>query len=261
MSKIFIPILIIILIVSCEKDDFDLEKTGNIKTKYVYSSSENTDPYSFTTYSYDSRWNLVKKLLSDNPKPIYASYTYDYNENEELVNKKHFFKLGENYPDQTESSFSLVEEFKYTYSNNKTIELEYNETELTDSTVYIYTSNQLLSETHFDINDQTEWSIYYEYNSNNNLIKETSLPSGNYIIHEYKNSKIQKSTSYDSNGTLISELVFIYSNIENTEIIETYNGDFLSEKTTIKNGNVIEYIRYHPTFPGAEWYCHRYEYF
>jgi len=260
VKRTVISIFVIILIVGCGKDNFELEKEGKIKMKYFYSNSSDTDPYSFTTYSYDSDWNLVKELISDAPKPIWAFYIYLYNDNGELINKKHYAKLGENYPDQTESSFTLLEEFKYVHFSNKTIEMEYYESELTDSIISEYFSNLLISESHYDIIDQTETIITYEYDTNGNFIKETSLPDGDYSVYFYENSKVQKTLSYNSNDSLLSETIFIYTEIGDNEITETFVGDFLYDKTTKENGNIIEYIRYHPTFFG-EWYCHRYEYF
>ena len=41
---------------------------------------------------------------------------------------------------------------------------------------------------------------------------------------------------------------------------ESYINDFLSERKTYENGNVTEYIKYHPTKPG-EWSFSKYVYF
>jgi hypothetical protein len=66
------------------------------------------------------------------------------------------------------------------------VELEYRRNELTDSVVYTYMDNLLISEYHYDLEGGTGWSIIYEYNSNNNLIKETSNPDGTYTINSYE---------------------------------------------------------------------------
>ena len=211
------------------------------------------------------RSNLIKELISDNPKPVYASYIYEYSNTGVLINKKYKAKEGNNYPDQTESEFSLIREYKYSYPDNKKIEKEYLNNELTDSVIYSYMNDLLISEYHYDLKNALDWSIIYEYDSNNNLIKETSNPEGTYAINSYEGSRITKTSEYDRNGSFIDENEFIYSKSEDKVIIETHHKvssvDFLSDKTTYKDGNVIEDIKYHPSFVGAEWYCYRYEYY
>ena len=269
MKQFIIYILISIFLLGCEKDEINIETTGKVKTIYTYSSSSSSSsdntPYAFTSFFYDDNWNLSKELISDNPKPIYASTTYEYYDNGKLLNKKYKVKLGENYPEQTESDFSLVREYKYAYLDNKKIEKEYRENELTDSVIYTYLTNLLTLEKHFDIKNQSEWSIAYEYNSDDNLVKRTSYPDGNYTFYFYENSKIQKTLQYDNSGSLLVENTFIYSELGDKEIVETYYkgtyGEYVSDKVTYKNGNIIETIKYHPTFQGAEWYCKRYEYY
>jgi hypothetical protein len=271
MKKILLMFFFSLLFFSCEKDptttgdEYNLQGTGKIKTKYIYSSSSEIEPYATNAYTYDENWNIRKILISDYPKPVFASYTYEYSDKGVLINMKYKAINGENHPDQTESDFTLIREYKYDYQGNNKIELEYRRNELTDSAVYAYINTLLVSENHYDLKDGTEWSIIYQYDSNNNLIKKTENPEGTYTINSFEGSRIVKSELYDQNGLLTVENEFVYYKSEGKVIVESHYkgtyGNFVSEKTTYKDGNVIEYIKYHPTFQGAEWFCYRYEYY
>jgi hypothetical protein len=271
MKKILLMFFFSLMFFSCNKensfqgDEFNIHGTGKIKTINIFSSSSDSEPYAFNSYSYDKNWNLKKVLISDYPKPLFASYTYEYSEKGVLLNKKYNAIEGVNYPDQTESDFILIREYKYSYQGNNKIELEYRRNELTDSVVYSYTNNLLISEYHYNLEDGTDWSIVYEYDSNKNKTKETLNPDGICTIFTYEGSVIKTSTEYDRNGSLLVELTFVYSKSNDKVIVESnYKGpygDFITEKTTYKDGNMIEYIKYHPTFQGEEWYCNRYEYY
>jgi hypothetical protein len=271
MKKILLMFFFSLLFFSCEKDptttgdEYNLQGTGKIKTKYIYSSSSEIEPYATNAYTYDKNWNIKKILISDYPKPVFASYTYEYSDKGVLLNKKYNAIEGANYPDQTESDFSLIREYKYSYLENKQIEKEYRNNKLTDSVVYSFMNNLLISEYHYDLDDGTDWNIIYEYDSNKNKIKETINPDGIYTIYTYEGSIIKKSTEYDRNGSLLVTITFTYSKSNDKVFVESHYkgtyGDFLSEKTTYKDGNVIEYIKYHPTFQGEEWFCYRYDYY
>jgi hypothetical protein len=271
MKKILLMFFFSLLFFSCEKDptttgdEYNLQGTGKIKTKYIYSSSSEIEPYATNAYTYDKNWNIKKILISDYPKPVFASYTYEYSDKGVLLNKKYNAIEGANYPDQTESDFSLIREYKYSYLENKQIEKEYRNNKLTDSVVYSFMNNLLISEYNYDLDDGTDWNIIYKYDSNKNKIKETINPDGIYTIYTYEGSIIKTSTEYDRNGSLLVTITFTYSKSNDKVFVESHYkgtyGDFLSEKTTYTDGNVIEYIKYHPTFQGEEWFCYRYDYY
>lgn len=265
MNRVIKYSLFLLLLISCEKDDFDLQKAGKLKTKYIYSSSTDSEPYSFTTYYYDDNWNLIKELISDYPKPVWASYTYEYSEDGQLSNKQRRAIEGLNSPDQTEADFILLWEKKYHYRDNKQIEVEYRRGTLSDSAIFIYEDDKIMAEYHYDVVEKNTWNIIYEYDSNNNLIKETINPDGEYTIYHYKGSKIDKVFNYNQNDSLLVENTYTYTQSNNKEIVEVnYKGpygEFISFKRTYEDGNLIEEIKYHPTFQGSEWYCLRYEYY
>ncbi len=255
----------LLLFISCQKGKFDVQKTGKLKAKYVYSSSTESHPYAFTTYYYDDNWNLVKELISDYPKPVFASFTYKYSINGQLLNKKYQAIEGINYPGQTESDFTLLWEKKYHYLDNKKIEEEYRNGILTDSVIYIYRNNLIMTEYHYDLGDLKRWSIIYNYDPNDNLIKKTSNPVGSYTVYHYTGSKIIKAMNYNQMDSLLVENTYTYTKKNNKEIVEVHYkgpyGEFISFKTTYKDGNIIEKITYSPTFIGSEWNCVKYEYY
>jgi len=147
---------------------------------------------------------------------------------------------------------------------NKIVEKRYIKNELTDSIIYSFTNNLLMSEYGYNFENSTEWSIIYEYDSNKNKIKKIENPDGIYTIYTYEGSNIRTTTEYDQSGSILVEITFTYSESDDKVIVESHYkgpyGDFISDKTMYKDGNVIEYVKYHPTKYG-EWYCCRYEYY
>lgn len=266
MKKISLALFFFLLLISCEKnsmvpeDENNLHGTAKIKTKYIYSSSLNIEPYATNTYTYDENWNLKKILIADFPKPIFASYTYEYADQGILINMKYKGIEGANYPNQTEAEFVLIREYKYSYRGNIKTELEYRKNVLADSTVYTYVDNLLISEYYYDLDGDLSYNRKYEYDSDKNLIKEIYSPENTYLLYTYECSRVIKTTEFDQNGTKIMENTYKYSKQDDKVIVELFIKDFLSQKSTYENGNIIEFIQYHPTMPG-EWYCYKYDYY
>jgi len=263
---------VILLLLSCEKEteptpdgeDYLLQGNGKIKTLYIYSSSSETEPYATNAYTYDENWNITKILISDYPGPVFASYTFEYSDEGVLINKKYKGIEGVNYPDQTEDDFVLIRESRYSYQGDKKIVLEYQGNVLKDRVVYTIQNDLVELEEHHNVTDGSEWSVVYQYDSNKHLIKKTENPEGLYALYFYDGSRMIRSENYDNHGVLTLEYEYAYSKSDDKVIVESYNkGNYrtsLSEKTTYKDGNVMEYIRFHPTFQG-EWFCHRYDYY
>lgn len=266
MKKTTIAFLFLLILISCEKNsvvpegEYNLHGTGKIKTKYIYSSSSNSEPYATNTYTYDGNWNLKKILISDYPKPIFASYTYEYSDLGVLLNKKYNGIEGANYLDQTESDFTLIREYKYSYRGDNKIELEYRKNALADSVVYTYKNNLLVSEYYYDLDGDLSYNRKYEYDSDKKLIKEIYSPENTYLLYAYEDSRVVKVTEFDQNGSNTMENTYKYSKQDDKVIVELFIKDFLSQKSTYENGNIIEFIQYHPTMPG-EWYYYKYDYY
>jgi hypothetical protein len=141
------------------------------------------------------------------------------------------------------------------------LELAYRKNALADSVVSTYMNNLLVSECYYDLDGDLSYNRKYEYDSDNKLIKETYSPEGTHLIYMYEGSRVVTETEFDQNGSKMMENTYSYTKSVGKVIVELYNKDFLSGKTTYKDGNVIEDIKYHPTFQGAEWYCYKYEYY
>ena len=265
MKTFFRLIIISIFLYSCDKNNIEVSPNAKVKTKYIYSSSTDLEPYSFTSYTYDHNWNLTKELISDYPKPVTSSYTYKYDSDGRLLIKKYNSINGYNHSNQTETAFSVIREYKYQYIDDLQIELIYKKGELYDSVIYKNYNDLVLEEHHFNQSRGTEWSIINEYDPDGNLLKKSELPDNIYTTYLYENSKIIKSNIYSSDNLLVVENTYSYTKSRDKEIVEIHYkgpyGEFISEKTTYNRGSIIEFIKYHPTFIGSEWYCHRFEYY
>jgi len=267
LKETIITFFFLLILLSCEKnsvvpeDEYNLHGTGKIKTKYIYSSSSSSEPYATNTYTYDGNWNLKKILIADYPKPVFASYTFEYSDQGVLINKQYRGIEGANYPYQTEDDFVLIREYIYSYRVNSKIELKYWFNKLADSTVYTYEDSLLTSMYFYDLDGDLSYNRKYEYDSDKKLIKETYSPENTYLLYTYESSRVIKVTEFNQNGSKIMENTFKYYKQDGKVIVEQYNiKNFLSQKSTYENGNIIEFIKYHPTMPG-EWYCYKYDYY
>jgi hypothetical protein len=139
--------------------------------------------------------------------------------------------------------------------------------ELDDSIVYVFESSLLIEERHFSNN--VEWGKLFEYNKDGKLHKTINLETGN-VTENY----------FDENGTLEKSFVIAGDEVHsiityerkingNQLMIRCYIEDshvntvepFLSSYKKFVNRKLVEYVKYHPTFSGSEWFCHRYEYY
>lgn len=261
MKTFFYLIIISFFIISCDKNDIEISPDAKVKTKYIYSSSTSPEPYAKTSYTYDYNWNIIKELNSDYPKPPTSSYTYQYDSQGRLINKKYNGKTGLNHSNQTEADFSVIREYKYQYIDDMQIELIYKDGELRDSASYKRVNDLVLEEHHYDLEDGQVWGISYKYDSDGKLTKKWETPDDLITIFEYEDSKLIRTISVNRFGQLQSEANYNYSLSGNNEIRECSYGEFLSERITYENGRMIEFIKYHPTFIGSEWWCYRYEYY
>lgn len=241
IQKIIISILFSFSLISCEKKEVNTEhivEERELKAKYIYSSSAAEKPYTTVLYYYNNG-KLVKELTTDCPISTCSSNIYQYSDDGKLSKKTYMAKEGLNQEGQTEADFSVIWETTYQYINNKTIEETYRDGQIINT-------------------------VIYEYDFGNRLVKEIHQSQKNYIIYKYDGAKIVRSLSYDVNDSLLMENIYTYRKAGDTEFVEIfYKGglrEYLSEKKTYKNGQITDYIKYHPTFLGQEWFYQRYEY-
>jgi hypothetical protein len=176
----------------------------------------------------------------------------------------HYFRTG-----TTTSPLAVSKIYSYTYpdANTKTEVIYNDEGERRDSVIYSYAGNLLTEEKHY--NHLGTWGSKYEYNSKGKLVKTTDLAiEGKFTIHSFDKKGRLNKTEGVVNGEVKSTAWYEYEIIRNTLVITMFSEDVYSRgerrpsaRKTYKNGKLVEYVLYHPTFPGSEWYCNRFEYY
>ena len=271
MGKIritWVILYVIPLLYSCQKEYLFPNAERKLKTKYTYASSKHKEPYARTDYYYDESWNLIKDIVVFKPDPITFKNTYKYMEGK-LIEKRHYgIPQGSSSIGLTESALTLYDKYLYAYpSVDVKIEKHYDMEEnlLKDSVVYEYMGESLVKESHYDRKGNFRWGKEYQYDQEGNLVKEVEYPEEMYSVYFYKNGKKIKVRQYDRNGSVMVENNYIYKKENGYDVVEVhysgYYGKFISSKSFYKNGLLVELIKYHPTFIGAEWVCYRYEYY
>lgn len=256
-------------VVEPEKTDPpDPEKDYKLKTETTYPNSRDTSRSTVTTFTYDAQWNLTKKLTSSFNQ-LLSAYTYEYSDDNKLSDMKFWAYSGQMKPDIKESDLLLRYECRYSYISNKKIEMRYSGNKLTDSTVYTYKGQLLIDELSHRLNSSDIKHVLYSYDSKDRLLKVTDSISSvglfSYTDYVYQDSQLYQERQQMVFDNYLIVKTYTYSTVENKRITEVHNedpyGDYLSERITYQDDKKIEYIKYHPTFPGQEWYCVRYEYY
>jgi hypothetical protein len=272
--KTKIILIFFVILTACQKKDVVPDMTNftgaknryKLKTEFGYSNPNDTVPNSFHEYTYDKNWNLLKILHSEYPKPLLASETHEYSNDNKLINKKYFSFSGVLHPDIKESDLHLAYECKYEYTGNKQIEKYFSDDILKYTTTYTYKNELILEELRYDHESSDIRHIYYQYDSKKNLtnILVTLLSVGifsntNYIYRDTLLYQELINYVFDARSVVNT---YKYSNIDNKKVVDVYTKEdeqpeYLSEKTTYMNGKKIEDICYN----NKECICRRFEYY
>lgn len=265
MNRLLTVGILLLLCISCERNEMIPPYAGKLKKTLHYSSSTEDEPYSFIEYFYDDKGQLVKEVFRWKPNYMFAYHIYEYSEEARLLKKRRqsiegssvrpFFKI-------------IYDKYDY-YSDNKQIEHEYKDDILTDSTVFIYDGDNLLGEYHYDVEKNSSWNITYEYDGNNNLIRKTEpgglYSGGTYTTYQYIGSTLDKVYNHAMDGSILVENTYSYRRSGNDEIVEIHykdpSGEFLSNKKLYRAGKLIEDIAYDSAFNYSERSCSRYKYY
>lgn len=243
-----------------------VEESGRLKREMNFSSSEDQTVESDIEFLYDGD-RLVKKIYNDynwNEPYILQKDSFIY-ENGKLLQMLHYFRRG-----APTSPFVLSETTYWYYPDEKTkIEVTYEDDgELDDSVIYVYDGDFLTEEKH--INHLGTWGTHFEYNSDGKLFKIFDIEDSMITINYFdENGLLEKTVAFEDEK---ERSVITYDREitgEDQVLIRCYllhkHLNWAEPKLTshkkFENGKMVEFVNYHPTFEGAEWWCVRYEYY
>ena len=242
------------------------EESSRLKKQLNYSSSEDETVNSDIEYIYEND-RLTEKIYTDfnwNEPYILQKDTFIY-ENGKLTQMLHYFRRG-----TPTSPLHLSETTYYYYPNeNSRVEVKYEDNgELDDSIVYIYEGALLIEDRYYTNNSY--WGAKYEYNAEGKPVKKTDLAGENPVFYYYnKNGALEKSIAFED-GEERSVSTYEREILRNNQLIIrcyilhlhlNWEEPFLTSHKKFSDGRLVEFVNYHPTFPGSEWFCHRYEYY
>ena len=256
-------------------DDTTEDTTAQQREKYDVYVSKATLYYGedkigeITYYEYDDNYNLIHQYTVNTDDEYLSEYTYEYNENGDLLsrvikfNDKHYeTKINEYYEDGTLSKCTM-----YTGSECELDEItEYDENgnEISFNMVryglfieYTYDeNNRVLTRKTYD-EDELSLDIKYTYLDDENIVEiytvdtEYDYPKYEKICYyEDERVKIKESWNIDDNGEYIDHRWTEYEYNDNNELIleRKYTRDDAYGDITYKydeNGRVIEEIQYY----------------
>jgi len=245
VSKILIilGVIIVALFSTCEKGDiFNPQSENNafLKRKTIYNSLfPNTIPLIYE-YQYDDYGNLIKELNFEREDKHLARYfTYEYNNNNQLVLKEFF---SENF-DNDESSYEVIVKYTYQYENNKLKkQIKYRKTPNQENDFYIHEVhsykylNDNLTEEVIDYEQTGSQSKYlFEY-ENNNLIKKTR-----YLF--YSDDIFKYVWKYDNYNRKIKEIKYC-NNVEYQNTIFEFSDNKMINARVYNGEGFLEEINY-----------------
>ncbi|HEY5124471.1 MAG TPA: hypothetical protein VIK14_12120 [Ignavibacteria bacterium] len=197
--------LIMFVLLSCQKDDSNLNSTHtNAKLKQVllFSNIDSQDPISIVEeYEYDDNWKISKVS-----SPMYTNGTivgtikydvYEYNESGQLIKIMNY-----NANIYSPTGFINLKNTTFTYSTEGTKikeTIEYPLGGITEYSDFEY-QNGLLSKIEKYSGNKLESYTEFQYDKSDKLIKETLYTSDDqcisYTIHSYTGSLQTKSDLY-----------------------------------------------------------------
>jgi hypothetical protein len=242
------------------------EESGRLKRQLNFSDSEDETVGSDIEYIYKNN-RLTEKIYTDynwNEAYILQKDTFIY-ENGKLIKMFHYFRSG-----TPISPMLLSKTTSYYYPNENTrIEVTYKANgSLDDSIVYVYEGALLIEDRFYSGNGS--WGSKYQYNAKGKPVKKTDLASENPVVYYYDEKGALEKTilfegeeertivNYEREARRNNELV-IRCNLLHLNL--NWDEPFLTSHKVFKEGKLIEFVQYHPTFKGSEWFCTRYEYY
>ena len=243
-TRLFFRSLVVVIALSaCSKEDiFNPQSENNalLKCKTIYNSLfPNTIPRIYE-YQYDDYGNLIKELNFEREDKHLARYfTYEYNNNNQLVLKEFF---SENF-DKDESNYEVIVKYTYQYENNKLKkQIKYRKTQNQENNFYIhevhsykYLNDNLIEEVinYEQTGSQSKYLFEYE---NNNLIKKTR-----YLF--YSDDIFKYVWKYDNYNRKIKEIRYC-NNVEYQKTIFEFSDNKMINARVYNDEGFLEEINY-----------------
>jgi hypothetical protein len=285
--KILLLLTLLPLAISCDEteirptmDNYRLIKILN------YSSTSASLPYSFVTFEYDDRGNLIKESMFDYPGTLFTYRLYEYSNNNKLRRKQTFdgvvghLTLG-GYVDYFYDNGNLIREewyradatLFYTVHNEfegNNLSTTYKENDdlgIHHLYKYTYEKNRLVSEAVFMYDQLLDNFSNYFYDDENRLVKTQHFNQDSILISQIEkvytgsDNLPDEELSFSANGELMSRTLLAYDGWGNPVGCSVDGYATCAVFTRKYNGKLLlEEIRYHPGFACAEWAVTRYEY-
>ncbi len=229
----------------CRKDEpiIPHDETPKLKIESYFGTLTDTIPWTYNLYEYDNSGNLIRKTgYSGTPDDYITHYiTYEYDSENRLIKESNYAYAGE-YLEL--STYNI-----YTYSGTSLIRKEIfnanNEFKRSSNYEYDNRGNRIKS-WQFDPDQGIYRIAYFEYDENNNWIKE--IGSSAYWIHEYdeRNNKISTKTYNLLDSTLLTHFTYEYQG--DLMIRHNYHDNitgevfFMTEYFYNNNDNLIEVV-------------------
>jgi len=249
-------------LISCQL--FYINSVGDLIGEFEYGS--NLQLKKRIMFEYDQYKNLIKKITFDPRNLMQNRRIYYYDSNSSLISESQFgsneelrrktilkYDANMNIIDKSKyhSDGSLIQELVFTYDDQKNLigkeciypsGLRWNEILKYDQ------QNRLIQKSRLGNEKKTTVEYKYEYDSNSNLIFESSTGTGNgyKTIQKYnvKNQLTEKrkirdnetlvskqSLIYDDNSNLIEESFYKEENVLDRRLIYSYNPEGELEKS------------------------------
>jgi hypothetical protein len=234
-NKGFLSILIVILLSSCENDEFYNSPIGEKVGEFLFQTEKTfckTDPQNeiwSKSFKYDRDGNLTETTTFRDETPDSKSTSTFNKNNQKLTDSTFYF---------SENRWKYTNSSQYVYSRNLLIEIQRYDADgsNTHKTVYKYNGTKPKYEEFYYYNGgqwQFQYAHGFEFDGKGNLTKKSS-----YQTEEKDNVYDQIFYQY-KNGRLVEEKRIIRTG--ETDYVKTFtytNEGFPDE--TIQDGNVIE---------------------
>jgi hypothetical protein len=244
--KGFLSILILVFLLSCENDEFninppfEISKEFQFQTEKTFCQQNPENEISSKSFKYDTNGNIIETIASYNGVPELKSASTYNNNNQQLTDSTFYFRA---------KHWEYESSRQFVYSRNLLAEiLEYDSSgKNTHKTVYNYKGTKpRWEEFYYNFGDQ--WQFQYahgfEFDKNGNLTKKSSYQTEekdkiyDQFIYGYKNNRLVEEKRIILTGE--TSYVNKFSYTPEGFLDETIKDGKVVEKNFYGNGKLIE---------------------